>query len=502
MVGAPRYEAVIGLEVHAQLLTKTKIFCACPTRFGAGANTQVCPVCLGLPGSLPVLNEHAVALAIRAALALNLTVEPRSIFARKNYFYPDLPKGYQISQYAEPLARNGWMEIGDRGAGASVGPASGATAGAPRRIRIHRLHLEEDAGKSFHPEGGGDESLIDLNRCGVPLIEIVTEPDLRTPRGAGEYVERLKEILEFTEVCDGNMEEGSLRCDVNVSVRPAGATALGVKTEIKNLNSIKGVVAGLEAEIARQTRVLAGGGAVVQETLLWDARREVAVPMRSKEEAHDYRYFPEPDLPPLVVTPAEIERARRSLPELPAARRARLVAAFGLTPYDAGVLTATRALADYYEAAVAAYDPAKGAAAAKRVANWVQGEVLRLLKDGNRDIGAFRVAPSGIADLLRLLDAGEVSNLAAKGVLAEMDAKGICARAAMEAGGHRQISDEGVLREAVRRVIAENPDPVAQVRAGKEKTFAFLVGQVMKATRGTANPALATKILREGIGKS
>ncbi len=484
-----RFEAVIGLEVHAQLLTKTKIFCACPTRFGAGTNTQVCPVCLGLPGALPVLNEAAVALAVRAALALNLTVEPRSIFARKNYFYPDLPKGYQISQYAEPLARNGWIEVGGDGAGEA------------RRIRIHRLHLEEDAGKSFHPEGGGDESLIDLNRCGTPLVEIVTEPDLRTPREAGEYLERLKEILQFTEVCDGNMEEGSLRCDVNVSVRPTGATALGVKTEIKNLNSIKGVVAGLEAEIARQTRVIAAGGAVVQETLLWDARREVAVPMRSKEEAHDYRYFPEPDLAPLVVTPAEVERARASLPELPAARRERLVAAFGLTPYDAGVLTATRALADYYEAAVAAYDPARGAAAAKRVANWVQGEVLRLLKDGNREIGAFRVAPAGIAELIRLLDAGEVSNLAAKDVLAEMDRNGIGAREAMEAGGHRQISDEGVLREAVRRVIAENPDPVAQVRAGKEKTFAFLVGQVMKVTRGTANPALATKILRQEIQK-
>jgi aspartyl-tRNA(Asn)/glutamyl-tRNA(Gln) amidotransferase subunit B len=480
-----RYEAVIGLEVHAQLLTKTKIFCACPTRFGAGANTQVCPVCLGLPGSLPVLNEAAVALAVRAALALDLTVAPRSIFARKNYFYPDLPKGYQISQYAEPLARNGRIDV--------------AGESGPRRIRIHRLHLEEDAGKSFHPEGGGDESLIDLNRCGVPLTEIVTEPDLRTPREAGDYVERLKEILEFTEVCDGNMEEGSLRCDVNVSIRPAGATALGVKTEIKNLNSIKAVVAGLEAEIARQTRVLAGGGAVVQETLLWDARREVAVPMRSKEEAHDYRYFPEPDLAPLLLTPADVERARASLPELPAARRERLVAAFGLTPYDAKVLTATRALADYFEAAVAAYDPARGAAAAKRVANWVQGEVLRLLKDGNRDIAAFRVPPAGVADLLRLLDAGDVSNLAAKDVLAEMDRKGIGAREAMEAGGHRQISDEGVLRETVRRVIAENPDPVAQVRAGKEKTFAFLVGQVMKATRGTANPALATKILREEI---
>ncbi len=490
MSAAPRYEAVIGLEVHAQLLTRTKIFCGCSTRFGAPPNTQVCPVCLGLPGALPVLNEGAVRLAVRAALALDLSIAPRSVFARKNYFYPDLPKGYQISQYDEPVARNG-----------SIGVSSEGDPPAPRTIRIHRLHLEEDAGKSFHPDAGGAESMIDLNRCGVPLIEIVSEPDLRTPREAAEYLASLKEILEYTEVCDGNMEEGSLRCDVNISVRPAGASKLGVKTEIKNLNSIKSVVAGLAAEIERQSKLLAGGGRVVQETLLWDAKREVAVAMRSKEEAHDYRYFPEPDLHPLVLSDSFIEEIRRSMPELPAARRARFEATLGLPPADARVLSGSRALADYFERAVGAYDPARAPGAAKRVANWVQGEVLRLVKDGNREIDSFRVAPGALADLLRLLDAGEISNLAAKDVLAEMDRSGMTAREAMEAGGHRQISDEGVLRETVRRVVAENPDPVAQFRAGKEKTFAFLLGQVMKATRGSANPAVATALLREEIAK-
>jgi aspartyl-tRNA(Asn)/glutamyl-tRNA(Gln) amidotransferase subunit B len=487
MSAAGRTEAVIGLEVHAQLSTRSKIFCGCSTRFGAPPNSQVCPVCCGLPGALPVLNADAVRLAVRAALALNLQVQPRSVFARKNYFYPDLPKGYQISQYTEPLSRAGWIDLG-------------GGAGGAGRIRIHRLHLEEDAGKSFHPEGG-DESLIDLNRCGVPLIEIVSEPDIRTAAQAGAYVAALKEILEFAEVCDGNMEEGSLRCDVNISIRPAGETALGVKTEIKNLNSIKGVIASIEAEIARQTLVLASGGAVVQETLLWDARREVAVSMRSKEEAHDYRYFPEPDLCPVELSDAFVEEVRRSMPELPAARRARLVASVGLSEADARVLTATRALADYFEAAVAAYDAARAPTSAKRVANWVQGEVLRLLKEGRREIERIGVAPGALADLIRRLDAGEVSNLAAKEVLAAMDRDGVSAAEAISAGGFRQVSDEGALREAIRGVVAGNPDPVAQFRAGKEKTFAFLLGQVMKATRGTANPAVATALLREELAR-
>jgi aspartyl-tRNA(Asn)/glutamyl-tRNA(Gln) amidotransferase subunit B len=484
------YEAVIGLEVHAQLLTRSKIFCGCSTAFGSPPNTQVCPVCMGLPGALPVLNEQAVRLAVRAALALNIEIRMRSIFARKNYFYPDLPKGYQISQYDAPVSEHGWIEIAaDEGV-------------PPRRIGIKRLHLEEDAGKSFHPEGGGDESLIDLNRCGVPLVEIVSEPDLRTSREAAEYVARLKEILEFTEVSDGNMEEGSLRCDVNISVRPAGRAALGVKAEIKNLNSIKAVAASIDAEIARQSRVLASGGKVVQETLLWDAKREVAVPMRSKEEAHDYRYFPEPDLHPLVLTPAFLDAERAAMPELPHARRERFVATLGVGEKDARVLTATRALADYFERAVAAYDSARSAAAGKRVANWVQGEVLRLLKEGNRDIASFRVAPAALAELIAHLDRGEISNLSAKEVLAAMDGGGIGVREAIDAGGHRQISDDTALREAIRKVIADNPGPVSQVRGGKEKTFAFLVGQVMKATRGAANPKLAQEILWEEIERS
>jgi len=494
VTASTRYEAVIGLEVHAQLLTRTKIFCACETRFGAPPNSQVCPVCMGLPGALPVLNEEAVRLAVRAALALNLRVSPHSVFARKNYFYPDLPKGYQISQYDRPISEHGWIDL--------PGGGDASPGAAPRRIGITRLHLEEDAGKSFHPEGGGDESLIDLNRCGVPLIEIVSEPDLRTSREAAEYVTLLRQLLQYTNVSDGNMDEGSLRCDVNISVRPEGTEAFGVKAEIKNLNSIKAVAASIDAEIARQSRVLASGGAIVQETLLWDAKREVAVPMRSKEEAHDYRYFPEPDLHPLVLSAAFLDEERARLPELPQARRARFVAALGVSEKDAGVLAATRALADYFERAVGAYDSARSAAAGKRVANWVQGEVLRLLKEGNRDIGAFRVTPEALAELIAHLDRGEISNLSAKEVLAEMDRSGRGVREAIDAGGHRQISDDSALREAIRKVIAENPGPVAQVRGGKEQTFAFLVGQVMKATRGAANPKLAQQILWEEIERT
>jgi aspartyl-tRNA(Asn)/glutamyl-tRNA(Gln) amidotransferase subunit B len=482
-----RFEPVIGLEVHAQLLTRAKIFCACANRFGAPPNTLVCPVCLGLPGALPVLNEAAVRLAVRAALALNLTIAPRSVFARKNYFYPDLPKGYQISQYDQPLSEHGWVEVG------------GGGGEPPRRIGIKRLHLEEDAGKSIHPEGGGDESHIDLNRCGVALIEIVSDPDIRSSADAAEYVTQVRQLLEYAGVCDGNMQEGSLRCDVNVSVRPAGTQALGVKTEIKNLNSIKAVAASLEAEIARQTRLLGRGEAVVQQTMLWDAKREQAVPLRSKEEAHDYRYFPEPDLHPLSVPQALIDAERAALPELPAARRARFAATLGVSERDAQVLAASRPLADYYEAAVAAYDATRSPASGKRIANWVQGEVLRLLKEGNREVGDFGVTPAALAELVRLLDSGEISNLSAKEVLAEMDRRRIGAHAAIEAGGHRQISDDSAVREVVRKVVADNPGPAAEVRAGKEKTFAFLVGQVMKATRGTANPKLVHEILWEEL---
>ncbi|MFN0151012.1 MAG: Asp-tRNA(Asn)/Glu-tRNA(Gln) amidotransferase subunit GatB [bacterium] len=496
MSAATQYEAVIGLEVHAQLLTRTKIFCACATRFGAPPNSQVCPVCMGLPGALPVLNEEAVRLAVRAALALNLQIATRSVFARKNYFYPDLPKGYQISQYDQPVSEHGWIEV----SGASDG--AGGESAPPRRIGIKRLHLEEDAGKSFHPEAGGDESLIDLNRCGVPLIEIVSEPDIRTSREAAEYVALLRQLLQYTGVSDGNMDEGSLRCDVNISVRPVGTIPFGVKAEIKNLNSIKAVAASIDAEISRQSRVLAGGGKIVQETLLWDAKREVAVAMRSKEEAHDYRYFPEPDLHPLVLSPEFLDAERARLPELPQARRARFVDALGVSEKDAGVLAATRALADYFERAVVAYDPAKSAAAGKRVANWVQGEVLRLLKDGSRDIDAFRVTPEQLAELIQHLDRGEISNLSAKEVLAEMDRSGLGVREAIDAGGHKQISDDSALRDAILKVIAANPGPVAQVRGGKEQTFAFLVGQVMKATRGAANPQVAQQILREEIERT
>ncbi len=475
------FEPVIGLEIHAQLLTASKIFCGCRTAFGARPNTHVCPVCLGLPGALPVLNRQAVDFAVLAALALNCQVHARSVFARKNYFYPDLPKGYQISQYERPLATDGYLEY--------------RVGGVPRRIGIVRAHLEEDAGKSLH-EGFADSrsrTYVDFNRSGVPLLEIVTKPDLRSAAEAADFFERLRAILVAIGVNDGNMEEGSLRCDANVSVRPAAQQALGTKTELKNLNSFRFLERALEYEIDRQTSLIRGGERVVHETRLWDTASGRTVAMRSKEEAHDYRYFPEPDLPPLEIDGERIERIRRAMPELPEARRRRLVAQYDLPEYDAGVLTQSVALADYFEATAARVGNPRVAS------NWILGEVLRKLKETGASISEIPVDPPRLAELIALVEGGTISGSVAKDVFQKMYATRANAATIVAEGGLAQISDEGALVAAVRDVILAHPGPVEQYRAGRTKTFGFLVGQVMKATRGQANPALVNEILKREL---
>jgi aspartyl-tRNA(Asn)/glutamyl-tRNA(Gln) amidotransferase subunit B len=471
-------ESVIGLEVHAQLRTESKIFCGCSTRFGAPPNTQTCPVCTGMPGALPVLNARAVEFAVRMGLATGCTIRQTSRYARKNYFYPDLPKGYQISQFDAPLCAGGRLTI--------------EVDGAERVVRIHRIHMEEDAGKNLHDQDP-DASLVDLNRAGVPLIEIVSEPDLHAPREAWAYLTKLKQILVYLEICDGNMEEGSLRCDANVSIRPRGAAALGTKTEIKNLNSFKGVEAALAHEIERQAAVLAAGGRIVQETRLWDPQQGVTRAMRSKEEAHDYRYFPEPDLLPLVVDAAWLERIRAALPELPDAKRGRFVRQYGLPAYDAGVMTATRALADYYEAAVAA------GADAKLASNWIMTEVLGLLRARDLDLAQSPVAPPALAGLLGMVRDGTLSGKMAKDVWAAMVESGEEAPAVVARLGLRQIRDAGALLAVIDRVLAANAPEIAKYRAGKTTVFGHFVGQVMKETRGQANPAEVNRLLRERL---
>jgi aspartyl-tRNA(Asn)/glutamyl-tRNA(Gln) amidotransferase subunit B len=480
----PDYEAVIGLEVHVQLLTATKMFCRCPNRFGAPPNTLVCPVCLGYPGTLPVPNRQAVDLAVRLALALGFEIRETSIFARKNYFYPDLPKGYQISQFDRPLAENGRVPLAQHDG---------------RQVRVERLHLEEDAGKLLHEAPGGGalpgQSLVDFNRCGVPLVEIVSRPDMATAAEAQDYLQTLHQLLLYTETSDGNMEEGSLRCDANVSVRRRGETKLGTKAEVKNLNSFRNVARAIEHEIERQTALIESGGRVAQETRSFDATTGTTRLLRSKEEAHDYRYFPEPDLPPLVVTAARMAEIRAGLPELPWIRRARLEAQYGLPAADARVLTLLRELADYYEAAAAAL-PSNP----KGIANWVQGEVLRDVRERAKSL-TRTIAPTRLAALVALVDAGTISNSAAKEVFAAIAPTGEEPAAAVERLGLAQVSDDSQIERWIDEVIEQNPTQVAQYRAGKVQVAGFLVGQVMKRSGGRAEPKAVQQLLRQALEK-
>jgi aspartyl-tRNA(Asn)/glutamyl-tRNA(Gln) amidotransferase subunit B len=469
-----RWEMVVGLEVHVQLKTRTKAFCSCSAEYGAPPNANTCPVCLALPGALPVLNGHAVSLATRAALALNCDVQPVSIFARKNYFYPDLPKGYQISQFDKPLALGGWVEIGTR------------AEGAPIRIGVTRVHMEEDAGKSIHDRFPG-VTAVDLNRSGVPLIEVVSEPDIRSAEQAGAYLRVLKQILEYVDVSDVNMEEGSLRVDANVSARRRGETKLGTKTEVKNMNSFSGVERALDVEFARHVAVLESGGTIEQQTMLWDGA--AVRPARSKEGSHDYRYFPEPDLPPLILALEWIEKARHDLPELPAARRARFATEYKLGEYDVEVLTSNPDLADYYESVARAHGEPKAAA------NWVMGEVMATLKTSGEDVARFRVRPADLAALLGLVRDGIVSHTAAKQIFSRMVATGDPPAQIAEREGLVKVDDDSQLSAWLDEVIAENPSEAERFRNGEKKLQGVLVGAVMKKSKGRADPRKLNQLL-------
>jgi len=477
-----KYEPVIGLEVHVQLGTRTKIFCGCPTGFGAAPNTNVCPVCLGLPGALPVLSREAVELAMKAGMALNCTIRPVSRFARKNYFYPDLPKGYQISMYDEPLAEHGGVDI--------------QLYGAIKRIGITRIHMEDDAGKSQH-EGFADSSrctYVDLNRCGAPLIEIVSEPDMRSADEAFEYLTELKQTLQFVEVSSCDMEKGHLRCDANVSVRLKGAEKFGTRAEVKNLNSFRFLKQAIDYEIARQVGILESGGTIHQETRLFDADTGETHGMRSKEDAHDYRYFPEPDLVPLRISEKWREQVRASMPELPAAKRARFVEAYGLSEYHAQVLTSTRAMAEYYEVtAEVSKNP-------KMAANWVIGDLAALLNAADTDIVESRVPARYLGELVAMVANNELTGKMAKEVLPKIAETGDSPAVIVEREGLKQISDTGALEKIVDEVIAANPRQAEQYRSGKSSVIGFLVGQVMKASRGQANPATVNDILKTKLG--
>ena len=476
------YEPVIGLEVHAQLLTKSKMFCSCRADYsGSAPNSLVCPVCLGMPGTLPVVNKQAVEFAIMTALALNCTVQETNVFSRKSYFYPDLPKNYQISQYDLPLSRNGWLMA--------------ETKNGETRIGVTRVHLEEDTAKLTHVEAGGETySLIDFNRSGMPLMEIVSDPDMHSIDEVNGYITKLRAILRYLGVSSGDMEKGAMRFEANISLRPAGSTTLGNRCEVKNLNSFRAVLRSCEYEINRQTAILERGERVEQQTMGWDDLRNVTVTQRSKEEAHDYRYFPEPDIPPLVIAPEWVERVRRVLPELPDAKRQRFMSAFGLSAYDAGLLVAEQEVAAYFEACVAGR-PQR----AKPVANWILGELFRLMKESGQEIDKVMVQPAAINELIDLVEAGTITMAIAKDVFTEMFAGGKKPGAIVAARGLTQINDSSAIDAAISKAIQSNPQAVADYRGGKETAIRFLVGQVMKETKGRANPTVITQMLVEKL---
>ncbi len=475
-----KYEAIIGLEVHAQLLTESKIFCDCSTKFGAPPNTHVCPICLGMPGVLPVLNKRVVEFAMKMALATHCRINPFSVFARKNYFYPDLPKGYQISQYEYPLAEDGWVEI--------------EVNGQKKRIGIIRIHMEEDAGKLIH-DPYRPISYVDFNRTGVPLIEIVSKPDIRSPEEAVAYLKKLRTILRYLGICDGNMEEGSFRCDANISLRPIGSEKFGTKTELKNMNSFRHVQRALAYEIERQAAILDEGGTIVQETRLWDESKGITRSMRGKEEAHDYRYFPDPDLVPVEIDEAWIEEVRKTLPELPDEKKERFITQYNLRSYDADVLTSSKELADYFEAVVKACNNPKLAS------SWVMSELLGKLHQDKKEITECPIPPERLGELIRLIADGTISGKIGKTVFEEMYDTGRAPSEIVKKKGLVQITDENVLREIAEKILAAHPKEVEQYKAGKEKLLGFFIGQMMKETKGKANPQLANKIFKELLRK-
>jgi len=477
-----KYETVIGLEVHVQIKTKTKIFCSCSAEFGTRPNENTCPICLGMPGVLPVLNKRFLESSMRACLATHCTIEPMNRFARKNYFYPDLPKGYQISQFELPLGTNGYININ--------------VDGTKKRIGLTRIHMEEDAGKLIHGEnlGSPGKSYVDFNRTGVPLCEVVSEPDLRSSEEARAYLIELKSILEYTGVSDCNMEEGSLRCDANVSIRPVGQKEFGTRTELKNLNSFKFIQKAIEYEVDRQTRLLDQGDTVKQETRLYDSARGETFPMRSKEEAHDYRYFPDPDLVPIMIGEAWVDELRKTIPELPEQKRERFIKSYGIPEYDTGVLTSSEPLADYFEQCTALFPHPK------TISNWMMGDLLRELKKDGRNIVDCPVSPSALVDLLKLIESGTVSGNIAKGVFEEMYQTQKSAASIVEEKGLKQITDTSAIEKIVAEVIQAYPSQVEEFKGGKEKVLGFLVGQVMKASKGKANPGIVNKLLKEKMG--
>jgi aspartyl-tRNA(Asn)/glutamyl-tRNA(Gln) amidotransferase subunit B len=473
-----QYETVIGLEIHAQLLTDSKMFCGCSTKFGSEPNTQTCPVCIGMPGVLPVINKKAIEYVIRTGLAVNCKISSYSRFARKNYFYPDLPKGYQISQYELPICEGGYVEIAENG--------------SIKKIKLTRIHLEEDAGKNIH-EDAGNYSFVDLNRAGTPLMEIVTEPDIRNPKEAVEFMKQLRAILRYLGVCDGNMEQGSLRCDANISVRPVGQKEFGVKTEIKNMNSFKFVEKALDYEIKRQMKILNDAGKIIQETRLWDSNRGITESMRSKEQAHDYRYFPDPDLMPVEIDSRWIETIKNSVQELPDARRKRFIREYNLPEHDADLLTFERTTAEWFEQAV------KLGANPKTVSNWIMGGLMKLLNEKNKQIEESPVKPEHLVSLLKLIETGKISGKIAKTVFEEMYKTGKNADTIVKEKGLVQITDEAGIEAVVDEVLQKNPKEVERFKTGEEKLIGFFVGQIMKETKGKANPKIVNELLKKKL---